>query len=733
MRRTTKLIAAIAALGLFAMGGTALGAVQVGSSGWLWGNPLPQGNSIVASSFAGATGYAVGEFGTIVKTTDGGSTWAGLSSGTFTNLSEVQAIDAQALFVGGGCVARRSDDGGQTFTRVAFTPVESTCPQALTASWWVSRTTGYLVLADGTVLRTDNNGQSFSTKIAIPGTPAAGGNQKVNDLVFLTADVGLATTNDGKIYRTTDGAGSWTVVNDTNRQVRRIAFRDASNGVAVGDQSLFLVTTNGGVTWTPKALALAGPQNLQDVSCASDKVCIMATGTNTLVSTTDGGDAGTLVAPSQSTLNTASFATGTRIAALGALGATSISDDAGATFRTVGGRLSGTYSAMIAGPANVAFAPGDNGGLARTNDGGQTWVRGSVATSEDVRSVSFPSSTDGFALDVAGGLFRTGDGGGSWRALDTGSTARPAGVYAPSASIVMVVGPRGIRRSTDAGDSFAAIKGSINTSQLNDVDGAGTAIFAYGVQDLWRSTDKGKTWTVVRKPGKYAKKNGKSVNRKQIKHADFVNATTGYLLDTSGVLYRTANGGKSWSTLTAVGTNAIYGLGFASASKGYAVISRFGDTRAGYLLRTSDSGKTWTPEYVVSEPIDAEGVAAGSNGVDYLLGGSSNLLFTTTGGLTGAASKLTITTKTKSFKKVPKGNITVTGKLSPTQGADRVTVGYLPNGSTSWRSQTVKVASNGSYTTSWRIAKGTNTFVAQWAGNFQNAGKGTTPLVVKVG
>ena len=31
------------------------------------------------------------------------------------------------------------------------------------------------------------------------------------------------------------------------------------------------------------------------------------------------------------------------------------------------------------------------------------------------------------------------------------------------------------------------------------------------------------------------------------------------------------------------------------------------------------------------------------------------------------------------------------------------------------------------------VAGYANTFVAQWAGNFQNAGKGTTPLVVKVG
>ena len=62
--------------------------------------------------------------------TDGGSTWSGLLSGTYTDLTEVQAIDANAVFAGGGCVARRSDDGGATFRRVAFTPVESSLPRA---------------------------------------------------------------------------------------------------------------------------------------------------------------------------------------------------------------------------------------------------------------------------------------------------------------------------------------------------------------------------------------------------------------------------------------------------------------------------------------------------------------------------------------------------------------------------------------------------------------------------
>src|SRR4051794_27225836 len=72
--------------------------VQVGSSGWQWGNPLPQGNTLRAISFAGLDGYAAGEFGTLLHTTDGGATWSGLPSGTFTNLTEVQAIDGQAVF-----------------------------------------------------------------------------------------------------------------------------------------------------------------------------------------------------------------------------------------------------------------------------------------------------------------------------------------------------------------------------------------------------------------------------------------------------------------------------------------------------------------------------------------------------------------------------------------------------------------------------------------------------------
>ena len=717
---------ACAAALLAAVPALAPASVQVGSSGWQWGNPLPQGNTLRSISFAGLDGYAAGDFGTLLHTTDGGATWSGLLSGTFTNLTEVQAIDAQSVFAAGGCVARRSDDGGATFTRVAFTPVESSCKEAFAAGWFVNRLTGFLVLADGTVFRTDNNGATFAQKNPLPGTRAPGGTATPVDLRFLTDQIGVGATSDGKLFRTTDGANSWTLVADTARATHSFFFVDPNNGYAVGDGSLFLVTKDGGATWTPKDIGIP-PTNLRSIQCATLKLCVMTTDAGTaLVRTDDGGDTAKLVTPSPDKTFAAGFASPTRIAAGGENGATALSDDAGLTFAPIGGRLSGTYSRVRAGgQSGTAFAPGDNGSLAKTTDGGKTWTRGNVATSEDVIDVAFPTGQVGYALDSSGGLFRTNDGGATWKTLDTGTTARPFQLAAPSTSTVILAGPTGLRRSTDSGDTFSTVTDKdVVKAKLDAIDRAGSALFASGRRDLLRSTDRGKTWTALHKPGK------KPARARQV---DFLDAKNGYFLAESGALFRTANAGKTWTELVGVGTDTAYGMAFSSKTKGYLVINRFGDATgaAGYLLHTSDSGATWHPEFVVSTPIQGGGIAAVSGGTDYLLGGQSSFLFTTSSGEAGKASTLSITTKHKKLSK-PAG-ITVTGRLSPAAGNERVTVSYLPPGSSRWQHQTVKTAANGAYTTSWRVRRGSNRFVAQWVGDFRSKGDGSGVLTVKVG
>lgn len=734
-RRTPRsaLLVALAAAGLLTTAPAALGGVQVGSSAWEWGNPQPQGNTLRATDFRGLTGYAVGNFGTLLKTVDGGTTWTGLPTGTFTDLLEVQAVDADTLVAGGGCVARRSDDGGATFSRIAFTPVENSCREPLAALSFPLERTGFLALADGTVLMTADGGTAFAQKSAVPGTRAPGGPDTPTALWFTSATTGFAATTGGKIFQTVDAANSWKLVSETNRAVRDIAFFDATTGYAVGDGGLFLRTTDGGTTWTPKDLG--APRIYTGVRCSTALQCVVSTQEgDVVVRTVDGGETATVLTPSTDKILAASFASPTRLVAAGQNGTTVVSDDAGTTFTPVGGRLAGTFSRLRAGlEQGTAFAPGADGALAKTLDGGKTWARANVATSEDVLDVAFPTRTTGYALDVQGGLYRTADGGATWRTLDTGTTARPGAVVAPDLDVVLLVGPTGVRRSTDGGVTFDTVRNTaVGRVGLYAAERAGSSIVAWGGQDVVLTTDKGRTWRALRKPGRYRKVRGRLVNRLGVAYVDFVDARTGFLQDVTMKLWRTTDGGRTWTELPGTGTNAFNGLSFSSRTTGFLVATRgFGDAgQGGILYRTTDGGRTFAPQIVAPDPIGGTGLVAPGGGIDYLLAGRSSLFATTKGGVAGSASTLTITTKQRRYTK--RTRITVTGKLSPATGSERVTVSRRGEGRAFWTPTTVKVAANGAFTTSWTVERGANLFVAQWAGDFRSAGDGSPVLNVVV-
>lgn len=718
-----------AALLSAALAAPAAASVQVGSSGWQWGNPLPQGNTVRAMSFAGATGYAAGDFGTLLKTTDGGNSWSGLPVGTFQGLAVVQALDANTVLAGGGCVARRSTDGGRSFTAVRFTPVEARCRVGLRDLSFVSADVGYLLLADGSVFTTTDGGTQFAPRTAVPESRAAGGPADPGGIAFLDARTGYATSGS-KVFQTLDGGVSWRGVASAGPTLNRLSFVDAQHGFALGNGGAFLRSDDGGNTWAARAVAPNG-QGLTSISCNTSRICILTTSAGTeLIRTGEYGDAGgTVVTPSTDPIFAAGFGSPQRVVAAGQNGATVVSDDTGVRFTPVGGRIGGAFRALRAGGAsNTAYAPGADGALAKTTDGGRTWSTGNVPTTADLLDVSFPTADDGYALDVDGGLFHTANGGTAWEPLGTGSTRRPRAVLAPDASTVLVVGPRGLRRSEDSGQTFDQVRAkAVLRAQLTGITTAhadGT-LFVWGPSTIARSDDGGSTWVAVPKPGRTARER-RSLQTAQVA---FASTTVGLLRDTAGRVWRTTNAGRSWTLLTSVGTEDVVGMTASSARKATLIVGGFGGQSGGYLLRSVDAGVTWQPQFVVSEPIQPDGLAAG-DGIDYLLAGKSGLLFSATGGVVGAPSQLTVATKRRSLAKP--GRITVTGGLQPAGGRAQVVVSALAPGTTSWSHQTVAVASNGTFATAWNVRRGTTTFVAQWTGDFKSAGAGSRPMTVTV-
>src|SRR3712207_2336174 len=87
--------------------------------GWLWQNPLPQGNAIYAVRFAPdkLTGWAVGADGVILKTEDGGYRWREQRSPTPVALYGLYVKDRKtAVAVGARGQALFTTNGGSRWT-----------------------------------------------------------------------------------------------------------------------------------------------------------------------------------------------------------------------------------------------------------------------------------------------------------------------------------------------------------------------------------------------------------------------------------------------------------------------------------------------------------------------------------------------------------------------------------------------------------------------------------------
>src|SRR5262249_20929948 len=144
--------------------------------------------SLNAVSFTDAnTGTAVGRFGTIVRTTDGGATWTPQVSGTDLDLNGVSFTDANVGTAVGGNIDPEGDsrtilrttDGGPPCTHSIRTPPSLFGPSITDAP------TGTAVGEGGTILRTTDGGATWTPQ-------SSGTNLGLNGISFTDVNTGTA-------------------------------------------------------------------------------------------------------------------------------------------------------------------------------------------------------------------------------------------------------------------------------------------------------------------------------------------------------------------------------------------------------------------------------------------------------------------------------------------------------------------------------------------------------------
>ncbi|MEO9872624.1 YCF48-related protein [Ekhidna sp.] len=208
--------------------------------------------------FADATtAYVAGDDGTVLKSTDSGTTWTDLTSSTgiTDDFEAVFFVDANTGWaVGDDGIVINTTDGGANWTdQTANTGTTET----LRSIFFLDANNGFVGGSDGVMITTTDGGASWSTQatgleeVTTVGMERDG--ERVYDIYFWNSTNGIAVAGGGDIITTTDGGTTWALQEDVNgadESWKAIQFTDANTGWVVGSAGFIYKTEDGGASWT---------------------------------------------------------------------------------------------------------------------------------------------------------------------------------------------------------------------------------------------------------------------------------------------------------------------------------------------------------------------------------------------------------------------------------------------------------------------------------------------------
>jgi photosystem II stability/assembly factor-like uncharacterized protein len=226
------------------------------------------GNIIIAGFSDSTHGIALGTPNELLRTSDGGRTWQRSDVPNISYLNAIELLTASDIFVGSGLDTRYSSDGGISWKELpAFGSIYSSghylsfCD---TLNGWYGICRGGTV---PTLSRTTDGGKSWST-MPVP--------QKCIDRLWavnlVTHDTGFLLLYDGSMYSTGNDGKKWTLAGTIplkNRIVQdttyggmtnaALRFSDRENGIAViyclKPRGYYAFSTaDGGASWVEDAL-----------------------------------------------------------------------------------------------------------------------------------------------------------------------------------------------------------------------------------------------------------------------------------------------------------------------------------------------------------------------------------------------------------------------------------------------------------------------------------------------
>ncbi len=189
------------------------------------------------------TGFAISNFGAIIKTTDGGSNWEQLSSPVNFFLSRIQFTDSQTGYIIGGDTTGgyllKTVDAGQTWQ---LNNLDTPGKDRPTGMFFLNNTTGFI---SGKKLfrKTTDGGRTWSEVMGAV-------SENINDVSFKNAGEGYATSDNGKYFKTVDGGKTWqSMLSNTSDHLERVYFAE-SRSYTKCRANVFVDLSTGNIAFT---------------------------------------------------------------------------------------------------------------------------------------------------------------------------------------------------------------------------------------------------------------------------------------------------------------------------------------------------------------------------------------------------------------------------------------------------------------------------------------------------
>ncbi len=517
--------------------------VSTGTGIWTELNPkVPRVDYLGIHFINTDIGWACGDLGTIIKSTDGGQSWQTLETNSTTPILKVRSYNGQVVIASGfdGLILRSIDEGN------SWTQATSGVAGDLWGLQMINDTLGWACGNYNSLSKTTDGGLTWQ-RVFTPGYTSS-----YWWIDFLTESYGFIAA-DGKVLRTTNGGNNWDIIQaGDNYPLFTIDAIDSLHIAAAGYGGTDYVAKNlyssdGGNTWTDGGQTTTGAINcICYINSDTGYITMSEVG---IWKTTNRGGNWELLDP-----NSPNF--------------------------------QGEYEIQLFSQENIGYDAGSGLRIYKAEGNLDEWEK--LIINDNINDVYFTSSQTGYIL--SGAVYKTMNGGENWFRLQN----FPYNVFISSLNSIVFIDsltgfaggpPCRIVKTTDAGHSWHVT----NLTGLTDTIGTINKIFFISATMGWavtsrggilKTNDAGENWLAQLNMGIYV----------SFRSIFFIDSLLGWTANLADRPYKTTDGGTNWIQQTNLNIWSSRDVFFANRDTGWIV----DNTNWRTVIRTTDGGVNWT-------------------------------------------------------------------------------------------------------------------------------------------